>query len=90
MAWDQRNLCPTVRAHVRGPLVRQWCVIGHAIQPWANGGRTWAWDHRWADGHCLDCHKTVEDILVPEDEKRRATLAMTARGAFEPPEQDHG
>jgi len=82
MALDPRNLCPTVRAHAGGPLVRQWCLIGHAISPLANCGRTWTWGHRWADGHCRDCHKTVEDVLVPEDEKRRATLAMEARGAW--------
>jgi hypothetical protein len=82
MTYDHRNLCQTVRAHTRGHLHRQWCVIGHAINPYGNGGRTWAHDHRWADGHCLDCHKTVEDILVPLDEKMRVTRALAARGIF--------
>lgn len=82
MSWDERNLCITKRAHVRGSLVRQWCTVGHAINPLANGGRARAWDHRWQDGHCLDCHKTVEDVLVPEAEKMRATLGMEARGAW--------
>lgn len=85
MAYDPRNLCVTKRAKVPGPLVRQWCVIGHAIDPWANGGRTWAWDHRWADGHCRDCHRTLDDILVTEREKARATATMVARGCWEAP-----
>ena len=63
-------------------LARAWCLVGHSINPYANGGRAWAYDHRWADGHCRDCHKTVKQILVPVAEKVHQTEVMEARGLF--------
>jgi hypothetical protein len=47
---------------------RAECEIGFEIDAYANGGRTWAWSHRWRErGHCINCGKTVAQILVPVD-----------------------
>lgn len=52
-------------------LVRDWCTVGYAIAPYANGGRSWTWSHQWHDGRCRHCRKTVRQVLVPEAAKRR-------------------
>ncbi len=61
MPYDHRNLANTV-----GPRRRMPCEVGWAIDPYANGGRTWTWCHQWGkDGRCLHCRKTVKQILEP-------------------------
>ncbi len=71
MTYDPHNLVRhTVQARYRGSMRRANCEVGWAIDPYANGGRTWTWCHQWGtDGCCLHCHKTVKQILVPYKEK---------------------
>jgi hypothetical protein len=64
-----RNLCATVEVRARYETLR--CTVGHAIQPWANGGRTWTMSHQWTDsrgglggGTCIHCGKTLKEVRV--------------------------
>lgn len=61
-AWSELNLANTVGYRRRMP-----CEVGFAIEPWGNGGRTWTWSHQWGkDGRCLNCRKTVKQVLEPK------------------------
>jgi hypothetical protein len=64
-----RNLCATVENRPRYETLR--CTVGLAINPAANGGRRWAFNHTWSDrvggldgGTCANCGKTLKEVRV--------------------------
>lgn len=76
--YDHQNLAMTVHKIYRRRLP---CEVGHAIDPYQNGGNKWTWSHRWVAGpagrrrtdgrhstplgRCQDCGKTPREILDP-------------------------
>lgn len=80
-----RNLCATVENRPRYETLK--CTVGYAIDPYANGGRTWTDSHQWTDrrggldgGTCIHCGKTLKEVRVRINPKtgqpvRRASLS---------------
>lgn len=76
MPYSHTNLCNTVESRARYETAR--CTVGHAIQPWQNGGRSWAMHHKWTDhkggyegGTCQNCGKTLKECKVLVNPKKR-------------------
>lgn len=80
-----RNLCATVENRSRYETLK--CSVGYAIDPYANGGRTWTNSHQWTDhkgglggGSCIHCGKMLKEVRVRVNPKtgkpvRRDSLA---------------
>lgn len=90
MAWDHRNIAETIHAMPVYETLR--CEVGHGIDPYQNGGRTWANFHRWPrlpddapnpkrEGHCLNCGKTLSEIRVRLNPKTGQPIVPRARRA---------
>lgn len=87
------NLCPTVEA--RTVYMTLPCEVGNAIEPYGNGGRTWAYSHKWVKnrdageanplrlGNCLNCCKTLKEIRVRINPKTGEPVRKPSRIARE-------
>ncbi len=90
MVWDPHNLTShTIESRARYMTLH--CEVGWAIQPWANGGRTWTWCHQWPagkgnakrEGCCLNCGKTLKEVRVRINPKTGEPVRKPSRIARE-------
>ena len=87
MAYDHHNLVRhTVEAKPRYETLR--CEVGWAIDPYANGGRTWTDCHQWPrllhsnfkrEGRCLNCGKTLAEVRVRINPKTGEPVRKVSR-----------